>query len=40
MGADDVKGKPYQKGNDNERRNQKGRSNPHRDAHARFPSQR
>jgi hypothetical protein len=33
MGADDVKGKPYQ-GNDNEYRDQKGHRNPGQDAHA------
>jgi|HubBroStandDraft_6_1064221.scaffolds.fasta_scaffold555572_2 hypothetical protein len=39
MGADDVKGKPYQD-NDNEYCDQNGHCNPHQDAHTTTPSQR
>ena len=39
MGADEVKGKPYQ-GNADEHRNQKGHHNPPQDGHAKSPSQR
>ena len=39
MGADEVKGKPYQ-GNANEHRNQKGHHDPPQDGHAKSPSQR
>jgi hypothetical protein len=39
MGADDVKGKPYQ-GNDKAYRDQKHHRNPQQDVHAKSPSQR
>jgi hypothetical protein len=38
MGAEDVKGEPYQKGNDSEYRDRKGHRNPHQRAHAKPPA--